>query len=616
MLRKAEFIYPRRPDRRSLHRLLLLAGGLCLTLLLVFFLISSIGRSRRGNLLENFQKALQKGDFHTATALYEENQREATDPGKNEEQRAPAREIQLQMEEQAGSRVLELYRQMAAGNSLSEANRESLETLGSLASMHLVPAMNSASEDFLLGKMGQEQWKELLQNLSTVKTIHPLASDLLSQEEGLAASIQLFQKADTAELGDDWEKTWSAWNAILENPQSPRFAVDYASRRLHAYQESKYDDLIGVARERMEAGEYYSAHKLLSRMHSFFPESSELNELLLTTERALPASTEIWKDSVAVLSLRPLVARPELSFARSGDPSYSASALITSGEFSRLLQTLYDEDYVLISPRQIADWPQSAAVITVPEGKKPLILLFDQYQYTVLNQLCGTASRLDLNESGQLVATAGEKTGRDLDAIPILEDFLEVHPDFSFDGGKAVLALNLNESLFGHVLNSDQVAASQKAWEQVFQSFPQMTEEELAADNAAADRLLRYLQKKGWDFASAGYTGMRLTDLGKRRLRAEIEQWEKTMAPWLPDPRMLVFPDGAHLYGDEAAMDYLFAEDYNIFFGEGPKPYYFLGKEYVHFDRLALNGNTLNQDGTPLAEILPLGSVLDATARE
>lgn len=66
----------------------------------------------------------------------------------------------------------------------------------------------------------------------------------------------------------------------------------------------------------------------------------------------------------------------------------------------------------------------------------------------------GFATNLTLNEEGQAKATYVHPDGReevgDFDMVPIVDRFVEEHPDFSYRGSKGILAVTGYSGVFGY----------------------------------------------------------------------------------------------------------------------------------------------------------------------
>ena len=141
------------------------------------------------------------------------------------------------------------------------------------------------------------------------------------------------------------------------------------------------------------------------------------------------------------LFIHPVIAYPELAFDGDSQEKGLDDYMITATEYQRILESVYERGYVLVD---IADvWSETTdesgkAVMVrntlyLPEGKKPLILSYDDtnyYEYMLEN---GFAYKLILDEDGKIASWGKDPQGnevvsRDLDAIPILDKFVESHP--------------------------------------------------------------------------------------------------------------------------------------------------------------------------------------------
>ena len=122
--------------------------------------------------------------------------------------------------------------------------------------------------------------------------------------------------------------------------------------------------------------------------------------------------------------------------------------MVTADEFQGILQSLYDNGYILVDIHDVAQMTTDDRGVTlvekkellVPEGKKPIIISQDNLNYSGIVNGDGIATRLTLDEEGNVKALYTDEGGHDLkgdyDLIPILDTFVEEHPDFSLRGAK------------------------------------------------------------------------------------------------------------------------------------------------------------------------------------
>lgn len=587
------------------------AAFVCLIVLLVVFVFNRDRAATR----DKFLQALEDQDYTRVMDLYVEIQEHASNQDLPAENRKATRLLQVELEDLVGERVKRLLAEVEDGSDLTDEEKESLTQLNFLASMHIVPYLREATEELLDGSITADVWEHLLRNFTDISSTRLIAKELLDQKTELLEKREAFQKVDLLEQGDNWQLTWDKWEALAHDSEGSRFSREYAGFRLLSFQEKEYTNLMALTRQMMAAGQYYSAYQLLESVYEAFPDREEVKQRMEECDRRVPPAVESWNGSVEVLSVKPLIVRPELAFDRSSEATYAAGSLITAKEFQCLLDELYRNDYILISVRQLENWPDRGVDIKVPAGKKPLVLVLERYQYTVLNQVCGSAGRLYLDANGQLTCEAGDQEGRAYSAITLLEDFLDEHPDFAFDGAKALLAFNFQESVFGFTVNPEQVAASQAAWLRVGQEYPEVTEEELKTARDKVAEVFGYLRYHGWDFACSGYVGYNTGELDPAELTQEVDQWLALTAPWLPEVGTFVYPNGSHVYGSEDLLDILLDRGFHVFISEGPKPYHFFESNFLHLDGTAVNGITLGMTGGHLSQILDTSKILDVAAR-
>lgn len=129
------------------------------------------------------------------------------------------------------------------------------------------------------------------------------------------------------------------------------------------------------------------------------------------------------------LFFHPVVAYPELAFDGDNQANGIDDYMVTVDEYNKILQSVYDKGYVLVD---IADvWSEVTGedgqpkmvknTLYLPEGKKPLILSYDDvnyYEYMLTN---GFTWKLVIGEDGKIASYGKDPQGnevisRDLDA--------------------------------------------------------------------------------------------------------------------------------------------------------------------------------------------------------
>lgn len=299
--------------------------------------------------------------------------------------------------------------------------------------------------------------------------------------------------------------------------------------------------------------DYEGAMKTLASYSGGIMDNQELLDLYNSYKKALN-DLVVWNDlsKIPNLSFRTLVTDLQKAAADPDRGSRYKKNYITTDEFSRILNQLYENGYVLVSLTDFA-MPYTAkdgsvgvnmTSIRLPEGKKPIILTSEGDNYYSHTESCGGfADRLTVNEAGELVCvdTAGNEGA--FGFVPILNAFIAEHPDFSYEGARATIALSGYEGLFGMELS--QVEAIRKV--------------------AAT------LRTQGYDLACYTYADMKYADYGASGIQEDLNKWFAEVAPVLGETDILVYPSGGDIKGKEAYS----GSKYDVLHGSGFR--YFVG---------------------------------------
>ncbi len=233
-----------------------------------------------------------------------------------------------------------------------------------------------------------------------------------------------------------------------------------------------------------------------------------------------------------------LVVDPARAFDGDDYDSTYRNNMITLTEFQNILQTLYENDYILIDLHDLANETADGKNITlmqnnpeVPKGKKPIVFSIDNLSYDSVRNGDGVATSLVLDENGKAAAKYTDDGGHDLigayDVVPVLEAFLDEHPDFSYQGARGVISVAGVGGIFGYEV--DESADDYEANRQTVQEI------------AAA------LKEEGWTFASTGYNYQYLGTLSYDQLDEELGKWQEVSGALLGDCDTLLYPYGSEV---------------------------------------------------------------------
>ena len=301
------------------------------------------------------------------------------------------------------------------------------------------------------------------------------------------------------------------------------------------------------------------------------------------------------------LFFHPVVAYPELAFDGDAQSDGIDDFMVTADEYRAILQSVYDRGFVLVD---IADvWSETTGedgqpkmvrnTLYLPEGKKPLILSFDDVNYYPYMLDNGFAYKLILGDDGKIVSWGLDPQGkevvsRDLDAIPILDKFVEEHPDFSPFGAKGCLSLTGYEGILGYRTQTDT-----KSWTDEQEAHRQ-TERE------AVKPIVAELKRTGWTFGSHTWGHIRLGTKPMETIQADTKRWADEVGSLVGPTNVLFYPHGERPDGNDwkktgPVFQYLQSQGFRIFCAVGINSF-----SYIKPDICAVICDRLHPDGTTL----------------
>lgn len=264
-------------------------------------------------------------------------------------------------------------------------------------------------------------------------------------------------------------------------------------------------------------------------------------------------------DEVTHIFYHSLVVNPELAFE--GDDSVSAGFsqwMTTVDEFNAITRQMYDNGYVLVSLDDMVEETKDAdgtvhftkGKIMLPEDKKPFILSLDDLSYYHSYDGRGIASKMIVQEDGKLACEYIEEDGTVVtgayDCVPLLDQFVEEHPDASYRGAKGTIALTGYNGIFGYRTDNsyktkENLGEDQEAWLTEHPDFDWDKEREEATKVADA------IKAQGWDFASHTWGHVRIGDSSLETIQADTEKWLSYVEPLVGSTDKIIFAHGQDL---------------------------------------------------------------------
>lgn len=305
--------------------------------------------------------------------------------------------------------------------------------------------------------------------------------------------------------------------------------------------------------------------------------------------------------------------------------------MTTVSEFNQILESMYERGYVLVSPYDVAYEVTDAAGthftygdIRLPEGKIPFVMSQDDLNYygymigdedpeyrrpAVANANGdGFAHKLIIGDDGfptcEYYDSEGNLLVGDYDLVPILERFIQEHPDFSYRGARAVLGVTGYEGVFGY--------RTKPGFEEYLGS------EAYQAEIKAAKEMAQCLRDHGWILASHTYGHPSLGKVDVEKVASDTEKWESTVESIIGECDILLYPNGSDIAGtNKYTTD---NEKFKILYNSGIRYFYTvdsavswcqMGDDYFRGGRRNLDGYRMYNNPKRLEDLFDAKAIFD-----
>lgn len=281
----------------------------------------------------------------------------------------------------------------------------------------------------------------------------------------------------------------------------------------------------------------------------------------------------------------------------SDTPGYN-QVMTTKDEFIKILETMYERGFVLVKLHDIAyestnengETAFTKGSIMLPEGKKPFVMSQDDVCYYPYMDGDGFASRLIVGEDGkptcEMLMDDGSVAVGPYDLVPILEDFIQEHPDFSYKGARAILAFTGYEGILGYRTTS--AYSDSPTFEQ---------------DKEAAKKVAQCLRDNGWELASHSWGHLNMGAITYDRFKTDTDKWEAEVESLIGPTDIILFPFGSDIGNwrpythENEKFDYLHNVGFRYFCNVDSNQYWVqIGSDHMRQGRRNLDGYRIYYD--------------------
>jgi len=316
---------------------------------------------------------------------------------------------------------------------------------------------------------------------------------------------------------------------------------------------------------------------------------------------------ELYTGQVPHIFTHCLIAYPELKDG-SGKMRYDTDCINVT-EFKNLLRELYANGYSLVDIHDVYETDADGKLrfkqaVEVPVGRKPVIISIDDVVYDYDKRGNGMVDLLALDEENNLVSGTYLPDGSidwsyDREVFPILETFIEEHPDFSSHDARVTLCMTGFAGVFGYRTEEGDRPGDREA--------------EIEKARAVADRL----KELGYTFASHSYGHYNHEKFSAAGLRADLQSFRDEVVPIIGEVSVYVYPYGKLIVPGDARYTAMQEYGFELFCSVS---HFFYSRNYekgdsLYMTRVAIDGYSLREYHDVLSPLFDTNKVIDLPNR-
>ena len=330
--------------------------------------------------------------------------------------------------------------------------------------------------------------------------------------------------------------------AASETPQETETQADEAAKILDEaeFLFAQYDPDAAVAKIQ-EYPDYQSVPEMTEAIEKYQKEKATYVKIDVTQVPHVFYHTLIADSSIAL--------NPEKNPDNWKDYN---DAMTTMEEYSKIMEKMYEAGYVLVDIHDLGHIETDEngnevmvrGEIYLPPDKKAFVLSQDDVSYYEYMTGDGFASKLVIDENNNVVNEYTKADGTTVygsyDMIPMTEDFIKEHPDFSYRGARGIIALTGYNGILGY-RTSDSEYGSGRNPEKTYkwEANPNIEQDKVTAKEVA-DRL----KELGWTFASHSFNHLHMYSCSEASFMADTDLWEKEVEPLVGETDVILYPFG------------------------------------------------------------------------
>ena len=389
-------------------------------------------------------------------------------------------------------------------------------------------------------------------------------------------------------------------------------------------EKTTYVTLLGIDDAKKVVEEKSEEAISLLQKYSGYKKNTEMQDAVKQYEE-IKASCKSWPlEEVTHVFYHTLIKDPSKAFDGDYKEADYNQVMTTIDEFNKITETMYEKGYVMVSiydmAKADADGNITEGEILLPEGKIPFVLSQDDVCYYHYMDGDGYASKLVVDENGKIrneyIEDDGSVSVGDYDMVPLIDRFVEEHPDFSYRGAKGIVALTGYNGILGYRTDQsyetrpDDLDANKVEWLDAHPDFS------LAKEREGAKKVADAMKAEGWLFFFFSWGHQNVGQIGLETLQTDTRKFKDNVDPLIGGTDIIIFAFGTDLCGPEDyhgdKFEYLKGAGYNYFCNVDSSKYYVQIRErYFRQGRRNLDGYRMYYHPELLEDLFDVKSVFD-----
>lgn len=472
-------------------------------------------------------------------------------------------------------------------------------------------------------KLKRRRKRMLVMSLSAAAVII-LAAGIYFGDE-FKNRVQDMQKTLAENLNERREKAEMEAASAKADAQKKEEVTKEPEKTADQEQKEAEDRLIRRARRYGKQYDYDRAIKIFTDSELY--EKSERLHKYVEKYKKKKASCVAWPiEEVTHVFYHSLIVDPSKAFDGDYKTDGFNQVMTTIDEFNKITQAMYDKGYVMVSIKDMASVDENGNMvpgeILLPPGKIPFVLSQDDVCYYHFMDNNGFATKLVVDEDGKVrneyINDDGSVSVGDYDMVPLIDRFVEEHPDFSYRGAKGIIALTGYNGILGYRTDSsyetrpDDLDRDKVEWLDAHPEFNLETERE------GAKKVAEAMKKNGWLFASHTWGHLNVGEISMERLQRDTQKFKENVDPVIGGTDIIIFAFGADLnqaedYSGEK-FEFLKGQGYNYFCNVDSQKYFVqLRDRYLRMGRRNLDGYRMYYNPEMLDDLFDAAAVFDPT---